>query len=129
MKSYLLVISLFILIALTPNLLRANTIEKEIISSSEFKNLIKESVSYVHLEESNITGKKINSVILAIMLGPFGVHRLYLGTEAKVPVIYTLTLGGGFGILPLIDIVSILVSRDISKYQNNNRVIMWNQQQ
>lgn len=48
----------------------------------------------------------MNSLALyAVALWPFGVHRLYLGTEAKIPVIYTLTLGGGIGILPLIDTI------------------------
>ncbi len=68
---------------------------------------------------------KLNAVLLAITLGPFGVHRLYLGTEAKVPVIYTLTLGGGLGILPLVDIVAILATPSLELYEDNSKVIMW----
>lgn len=70
--------------------------------------------------------KKSVAVVLAILLGPFGVHRIYLGTHAKVPVIYTLTLGGGFGILPLLDIVAILSNKDWSEeFIPNDKVIMW----
>lgn len=68
---------------------------------------------------------KANAVLLAVALGPFGVHRLYLGTEAKVPVIYTLTLGGGLGILPLIDIIAILSTPSLELYEDNSKVIMW----
>jgi TM2 domain-containing membrane protein YozV len=70
--------------------------------------------------------KRSVAVVLAVLLGPFGVHRLYLGTHAKVPVIYTLTLGGGFGILPLLDIVAILNNKNWEEdFIPNNKVIMW----
>lgn len=69
--------------------------------------------------------KKVTAVLLTVALGPFGVHRLYLGTEAKVPVIYTLTLGGGLGILPLLDIIAILSSPSLDVYVNNPKVVMW----
>ena len=68
---------------------------------------------------------KLNAILLAVALGPFGVHRLYLGTHPRVPVIYTLTLGGGLGILPLTDIIAIIATKDIEKFINNDKVIMW----
>jgi TM2 domain-containing membrane protein YozV len=74
---------------------------------------------------SKLENKKLVATGLAITLGVFGVHRLYLGTHEKVPVIYTLTLGGGFFLLPAIDIISILTTKDISKYENNPRIFMW----
>ena len=64
------------------------------------------------------------AVILAILLGPFGVHRLYLGTGELVPLAYTLTLGG-LMILPLIDLFCILFTKDFEAYLNNEKVIMW----
>lgn len=69
--------------------------------------------------------QKLKAVLLALFLGHFGVHRIYLGTEANVPVVYSLTLGGGFGLLPLLDIIAILSSKDISEFSGNNQVIMW----
>jgi TM2 domain-containing membrane protein YozV len=61
---------------------------------------------------------------LAILLGPFGAHRLYLGTTAKVAVIYGITLGG-FGILAVIDLGHILFTKDLSRYHGSDRVFMW----
>lgn len=61
---------------------------------------------------------------LAVVLGPFGAHRLYLGTNAKVALIYGLTFGG-FGVLVLIDLGHLLFSKDLDAYRNNNRVFMW----
>lgn len=84
--------------------------------------------SIIILEDSVIyqpKHRKLKAVLLAVFLGHFGVHRIYLGTKANVPVVYTLTLGGGFGLLPLMDIIAILSSKDLSKFENNNKVIMW----
>lgn len=69
--------------------------------------------------------KKIVAVALAVTLGTFGVHRLYMGTAPRVPVIYACTLGGGMGILPLSDAVAVLIVSDVEKYADNDKIIMW----
>jgi len=71
------------------------------------------------------THSKAVAILLTVALGPFGVHRLYLGTKATVPIIYTVTLGGGLGILPLLDIIAILATPDWTPYLDNDKVIMW----
>jgi len=70
--------------------------------------------------------KRLTAAILCLTLGPFGAHRLYLGTSTAVPVAYTLTLGGGLGVLPVIDLLLICFSSDITPYMNNPHVFMWN---
>lgn len=62
--------------------------------------------------------------VLAIVLGPFGAHRLYLGTTVKVAVIYGITFGG-FGILPLLDLGHMIFNKDLEPYRNNGQVFMW----
>lgn len=69
--------------------------------------------------------KKLKAVLLALFLGHFGVHRIYLGTAADVPVVYSLTLGGGLGLLPLLDMVAILTTKNLEQYSNNEQVFMW----
>lgn len=69
---------------------------------------------------------KLVASLLALTLGPFGVHRLYLGTKPMVPIAYTLTLGGGFFILPLIDIFYIILAENPEDIENNNHVFIWN---
>lgn len=68
---------------------------------------------------------KTTAVVLTIFTGVFGMHRLYLGTKPVVPVVYTFTLGGGVGILPFIDLVVLLFSSDITRFENNNKIFMW----
>jgi len=64
------------------------------------------------------------AALLALLLGPFGVHRLYLGTSDTVPIFYTLTLGG-LMILPLVDIFVMLFSKNFDALIGNKSVIMW----
>lgn len=71
--------------------------------------------------------KKITAAILAFPL-PFGIvglHRIYLGSAPYVPVVYIATLGGAFGLMPLIDFCVILCNKNTENYVNNNKVFMW----
>ncbi|MFH2096514.1 MAG: NINE protein [Bacteroidota bacterium] len=69
--------------------------------------------------------KRIIAVILTILTGPLGGHRLYLGTSPVVPVVYAVTLGGGCGLLPLIDLLHLLFSKRLEPYKNNPKIFMW----
>ena len=61
---------------------------------------------------------------LAVLLGPLGAHRIYLGTSPQVPVFYTITFGG-FGVLALIDLGHILFTHDLDAYRDSRRMLMW----
>jgi len=78
------------------------------------------------LQSDNLKSRtKGKAILMAVLTGPIGGHRLYLGTKPYVPIVYALTLGGGLGFLPLIDIVAILLTKDISKYYDNSQIMMW----
>jgi len=68
--------------------------------------------------------QRLVAAALALTLGPFGAHRLYLGTNVKVPVVYGITFGG-FGVLSMIDMVHILFTKDLTPYRDNTQVFMW----
>lgn len=67
---------------------------------------------------------RLISSSLAVLLGPFGAHRLYLGTNTRVAVVYGLTFGG-FGVLALLDLGHLLFTKDLAPYRNNDQVFMW----
>jgi TM2 domain-containing membrane protein YozV len=77
------------------------------------------------LRNATAENKKVTAAIFALTLGMLGVHRIYLGTAPYIPAVYLFTFGGGFFILPLIDLVMILSAKDIGKFENNNRLLMW----
>ena len=61
-------------------------------------------------------------------LGEFGIHRHYMGTSKPMWLYYTLTCGGIFGVVLLVDWVVLLVGAiqdDISAYCNNDQFFMW----
>lgn len=68
---------------------------------------------------------------LATVLGPFGIHRLYLGTKAINVVLYIIT-GGGCGVVVAVDwIVLLLVlldEKDMGPFIDNSNFIMWKNQ-
>ena len=74
--------------------------------------------------------KNNRKIIAAILAFPFpfgivGLHRIFLGTKPYVPVAYIATLGGIFGILPLIDFFVICFDKNFENYENNGKVLMW----
>ena len=71
--------------------------------------------------------KKITAALLAVPF-PFGIvglHRIYLGTAPYVPVVYIASLGGVFGLLPLVDFCVLLANINNDRYVNDTRVFMW----
>ena len=72
-----------------------------------------------------IDNQRAVAIGLDVSLGLFGVHRMYLGTDLKVPVIYTSTIGGG-GVLWLVDLGLLIAVKDITPFKNNSNVFMWN---
>ena len=77
-----------------------------------------------------MTADKRKKVVSAILAFPFpfgfmGAHRVLLGCKPWIPVVYMATFGGCFGLLPMIDFIAIVCSRDIEQYENNPHVFMW----
>ena len=60
-------------------------------------------------------------------LGFFGIHRLILGTEPINCLWYFLTVGGIFGIIPIVDWVMILIDliQGSASWLDNPAFIMW----
>lgn len=124
MKYYLfgILISLF-----TPQFTLAEvaSFHSDVMSSTEITTQNKDSI-LDSITKKEFRKMKITAVALAVTLGVFGVHRLYLGTTARIPITYTLTLGGGFFVLPAIDIVYIIAAKSPEQLKNNSSIFMWN---
>mgnify|MGYP002395932893 FL=1 len=97
-----------------------NTLEFE-STLSPIKGLSVDSLS-----PKEFNKMKATAVVLTVTLGVFGVHRMYLGTSPRIPITYTLTLGGGFFVLPAIDIVYIINAKSPEQLTHNNSIFIWN---
>ena len=64
----------------------------------------------------------VMAFVLATVLGYLGIHRLYLGTEPIVVILYIIT-GGGCGIITLVDWIMLLMvlldEKDLAPYIDN----------
>ncbi|GIV27228.1 MAG: hypothetical protein KatS3mg027_1042 [Bacteroidia bacterium] len=104
-----------------------------------FSNIENNSIStknYIHNSQywpnplKKIFKQTRNRHLAAALAFPFpfgcvGLHRVYLGTAAHVPIVYAASAGGVFGLIPLIDCIVLLSQKNISDYENNAQVIMW----
>ncbi len=105
----------------------ANNVTLTNISYSAAINLNKPSPIRLFIKQKQKLNKKITAAALAFPF-PFGIvglHRIYLGTKPHVPVVYIATLGGVFGILPLVDFFVIITDKDFEQYKNNGKIFMW----
>lgn len=95
--------------------------------------LLTNSNDTINFLSTKISGKdeRLKEKLLAGFLSfPFpmgflGAHRILLGTKPWVPVVYVATFGGCFGLLPLVDFCVIMLSDDVTKYENNPNIFMW----
>jgi TM2 domain-containing membrane protein YozV len=69
--------------------------------------------------------KKWLALIITVLAGMLGGHRLYLGTKPWIPALYLFTFGGGFLLLPIIDFFVLLFVKDIQPYLDNPNFFMW----
>ncbi|MGB0887778.1 MAG: TM2 domain-containing protein [Vicingaceae bacterium] len=79
--------------------------------------------------EDSLTVKKVKfkrgkAILLTIFTGFLGGHRIYLGTHHRTPIIYSITFGG-VGIIPFIDLIHIIFTKDLSKFEHKTQIIMW----
>lgn len=82
-------------------------------------------VKFLHKKEK--LNRKATAALLAFPF-PFGIvglHRIYLGCAPYIPIVYIGSLGGIFGIMPLIDFIVIVSSDDVESFSNSNKVFMW----
>lgn len=111
--------ALVLLLCLCWSPLRAAGPHTPVLTTSELLELAR-SLPSVEKKEP----QRLVATTLAVTLGIFGAHRLYLGTSTKVPIVYGLTFGG-FGVLALIDLGHILFSKDLDAYRNDGNILMW----
>lgn len=106
--------------ALTENELLMLT-ELELEKNQEFHFFVYDEAQE---QEEPVKFKRGKAILFTVFTGLFGGHRVYFGTHHRTPIIYSVTLGG-LGILPFVDLVHIIFTKDLSKFDNKTQIIMW----
>jgi hypothetical protein len=116
--------SIFILIPLLLLVGILNANERNVRPASH-DPLLRDTSLHRHWKPEN---QKLVASILAfpVPFGMLGLHRIYLGTEPWVPVVYICTLGGA-GLIATIDFIVIASSdpEELKQYEHNPKVFMW----
>jgi TM2 domain-containing membrane protein YozV len=59
------------------------------------------------------------AILLAFFLGGLGIHRVFLQSDPIIILWYLLTLGGFFGLIPLIDFIRLIMGQ-LDHYRGND---------
>lgn len=119
--KYFFSILLFVLFS---ELTQASTIKKDSLASLNTEIFQAADVQMEVLENGEVKFKRGKAIIFTVLTGFLGGHRIYMGTHQRTPIIYSVTFGG-FGILPIIDLLHLIFKKDISVYENKSQIIMW----
>jgi hypothetical protein len=108
---------------------------EEIESLFENAESVTESVPFDQIEQAmsapegvNSDGSLIAAIILCFFLGGLAIHRVIMGGRAILILLYLITCGGIFGIVPLVDFILLIVDAingGGSRFENNDKFIAW----
>lgn len=135
MKKFLAVFSLFLLIGLSNAQASSYyvddaAVEKVLSKGVEMNtnfSLDANSTAELFNQSSTLNEKDpLVAILLDIFVGGLAIHRVYLGGRPTLVLLYFITCGGIFGILPIGDLIVLAVNYDdISAYVGNDNFIMW----
>ncbi len=103
-------------------------------ATSQERYTITEYTTFLNESDTLITNSILKekdartALVLCVLLGPLGVHRLYLGTQKTTVVAYVLT-AAGFGVLWVTDTILLtgaVFKKDVSRYSGNRHFFLWN---
>jgi len=120
MKYFLTIICFLLLV----DSLFSSTIKKDSLNTLDGEIFTTTELEMEVLDNGEVTFKRGKAILFTIFTGILGGHRIYMGTHQRTPIIYSVTFGG-FGILPLIDLIHLIFKKDISVYENKTQIIMW----
>lgn len=94
---------------------------------SIYDSTLYQEVSDTYRTDGDSTKSKLLASILAFPLpfGMLGLHRIYLGAKPIIPVLYIVTFGGIVGILPFIDMMVLILSKDTKPFVDNSNIFFW----
>ncbi len=73
-------------------------------------------------DETYSDKSRLGALLFCLLLGVFGAHRFYVGKHGTA-ILTILTLGGVFGLWPIVDL--ILISIGSFRDKQGRRVLRW----
>jgi TM2 domain-containing membrane protein YozV len=133
MRKFLAVLCLTLVVAVSNANASNSYFVNEAAVEKVFKNSVVSEASFALTEDLLMSRKSqlgdkepIVAILLDFFVGGLGIHRVYLGGRPSLILIYFITCGGIFGIVPLVDLIVLVINYDdISQFVDNDKFIMW----
>ena len=77
--------------------------------------------TYMSLPQKQGDGMTFLAIVLCVLLGGLGMHRVVMGGSPWLILAYTFTFGGFFFVLPFMDFVRLLSEPE--HYRNNSKFL------
>ena len=100
---------------------QGNTVTTTLASQGKQKKVKKHRVLRTLLKwyKKADDNEGIIAAVICFFLGGLGIHRVYLNSEPIIILWYLITLGGIFGLIPLIDFIRLIIGH-VDHYRENN---------
>ena len=126
LSGRILLVALFCLPGLSNVLANTEPVFTNVRENSDLELVFRTPELYHVVEDSSKNQVLASILAFPLPFGMLGLHRIYLGANPGIPILYILTFGGLFGILPFIDMMVLILSRDTKPFYKNSRILMWN---
>jgi TM2 domain-containing membrane protein YozV len=103
-------------------------VEKVLSTGVELSSDFDLNTAPVYFSQEQLKAEKdpLVAILLDFFVGGLAIHRVYLGGKPSLILIYLITCGGIFGIVPLVDLIVLAINYDdISAYVDNDKFFMW----
>lgn len=101
---------------------KSDKIAKKQVKKHGFFNKLKnfgKKVKFFFKAMSSGSHNAVVAILLAFFLGGLAIHRVYLGGRPLLILLYLVTIGGIFGLLPLIDFIRLIIGQ-MDHYEGND---------
>lgn len=93
----------------------SNKVQQNLQHKKGIKKVIMKAVTKTEktIGNSLLSDKSLAvAIVLWFFLGGLAIHRVYLGTDPLMILWYFLTIGGIFGLCPLLDLITMIIDFD-----------------
>jgi len=99
--------------------LSAKALKKEQKKEARAQKRAERSAKFMAWVQKMAGDKQTLAIVLTLLLGGLGIHRLYLGSDPIIILWYFITAGGFFLIIPFIDLIRLIIGQ-VDHYEGNS---------
>ncbi len=98
---------------------------EQVLNDAQINDLNTADFDFNYFSTTAVQAEKnlVVALVLDFFLGGLAIHRVYLGGKGSLILIYFITCGGIFGVVPLVDFFIMIGNLD--QFIDNDKFIAW----